>query len=232
MGTPTGRGEIIQKIATTEHKLNRVDFKETAHQGPVRRERLQRRGAARAAAQAGLQGAAEDDQAGRSTRSDEVADAVASAMKDWAIEKGATHFTHLFQPMTGLTAEKHDSFLAPDRRRQGHRRVQRQGTGQGRTGRQSRSPPAASAPPSRPAATPPGTRPAPPYIMEAPERRDAGHPDRVPVAGPAKRSTRRRRCLRSMEALSHAGPAHPASCSATTTPRRSSPPSARSRNTS
>ena len=42
-------------------------------------------------------------------------------MKDWAIEKGATHFTHLFQPMTGLTAEKHDSFLTADRRRQGHR---------------------------------------------------------------------------------------------------------------
>src|ERR1700682_5851440 len=42
-----------------------------------------------------------------------VADAVASAMKDWAIEKGATHFTHQFQPMTGLTAEKHDSFLQP-----------------------------------------------------------------------------------------------------------------------
>jgi glutamine synthetase len=42
-----------------------------------------------------------------------VADAVAGAMKDWAIEKGATHYTHWFLPMTGLTAEKHDSFLAP-----------------------------------------------------------------------------------------------------------------------
>src|SRR5262249_8227550 len=40
-------------------------------------------------------------------------DTVASAMKDWAIERGATHFTHLFQPMTGLTAEKHDSFVVP-----------------------------------------------------------------------------------------------------------------------
>ena len=38
---------------------------------------------------------------------------VANAMKDWAIEKGATHFTHWFQPMTGITAEKHDSFLSP-----------------------------------------------------------------------------------------------------------------------
>lgn len=43
----------------------------------------------------------------------EVADVVASAMKDWAIEKGATHYTHWFQPMTGKTAEKHDSFLEP-----------------------------------------------------------------------------------------------------------------------
>jgi glutamine synthetase len=42
-----------------------------------------------------------------------VADAVASAMKDWAVEHGATHYTHWFQPLTGITAEKHDSFLAP-----------------------------------------------------------------------------------------------------------------------
>ena len=42
-----------------------------------------------------------------------VANGVASAMKDWAIEKGATHFTHWFQPMTGVTAEKHDSFISP-----------------------------------------------------------------------------------------------------------------------
>ena len=42
-----------------------------------------------------------------------VANAVANAMKDWAIEKGATHYTHWFQPMTGITAEKHDSFISP-----------------------------------------------------------------------------------------------------------------------
>ena len=42
-----------------------------------------------------------------------VADVVANAMKDWALSKGATHFTHWFQPMTGITAEKHDSFLTP-----------------------------------------------------------------------------------------------------------------------
>ena len=43
-----------------------------------------------------------------------VADVVASAMKDWAIEKGATHYAHVFYPLTGATAEKHDSFLSPN----------------------------------------------------------------------------------------------------------------------
>ena len=44
-----------------------------------------------------------------------IADIVANAMKDWAIEKGATHYTHWFQPMTGITAEKHDSFISSDK---------------------------------------------------------------------------------------------------------------------
>ena len=43
----------------------------------------------------------------------DVANTVAAVMKNWAIERGATHFTHWFQPMTGLTAEKHDSFISP-----------------------------------------------------------------------------------------------------------------------
>ena len=43
----------------------------------------------------------------------DVANAVAAAMKDWAVEHGATHFTHWFQPLTGITAEKHDSFISP-----------------------------------------------------------------------------------------------------------------------
>ena len=67
-----------------------------------------------APAQAGLQVAEEDDRAGarRSTRRSPTSSP--SAMKDWAIEKGATHYAHVFYPLTGLTAEKHDSFLAPD----------------------------------------------------------------------------------------------------------------------
>ena len=49
----------------------------------------------------------------------DVADVVAAAMKEWAVENGATHFTHWFQPMTGFTAEKHDSFISRERADQG-----------------------------------------------------------------------------------------------------------------
>ena len=44
----------------------------------------------------------------------DLANRIAAAMKDWAVENGATHYTHWFQPMTGITAEKHDSFIRPD----------------------------------------------------------------------------------------------------------------------
>ena len=57
-----------------------------------------------------------------------IADEIAAAMKDWAIEKGATHYTHWFQPMTGFTAEKHDSFIAPQRPRHHFDGAVRQGT--------------------------------------------------------------------------------------------------------
>jgi glutamine synthetase len=50
---------------------------------------------------------------GQGTLEPSVADVIANAMKDWAIEKGATHYCHWFQPMTGITAEKHDSFISP-----------------------------------------------------------------------------------------------------------------------
>ena len=43
----------------------------------------------------------------------QVANVVANAMKDWAVERGVTHYTHWFQPLTGITAEKHDSFISP-----------------------------------------------------------------------------------------------------------------------
>ena len=64
-----------------------------------------------------------------------LADEVAHAMKDWAIERGATHYTHWFQPLTGSTAEKHDSFFEPDRDGGALARVLRQGADPGRAGR-------------------------------------------------------------------------------------------------
>src|SRR5580765_3285727 len=112
MSVSNPRYQAIQNIATTKHKLNRVDFT-TVHikdlfgvnvfNEEVQRQRLPKP-IFKALQKTIKQGAPLDPL---------IADAVATAMKDWAIEKGATHFTHLFQPMTGLTAEKHDSFLSP-----------------------------------------------------------------------------------------------------------------------
>lgn len=85
----------------------------------------------------------------------DVANAVAHAMKVWAISKGATHYAHWFQPLSGITSEKHDSFLEPNH----------DGTAITKfTGKNliqaSRTPPASPTavcvPPSRPVATPPG----------------------------------------------------------------------------
>src|SRR4051795_4133924 len=106
------RQEAIKAIATAKHQLNRVDFKTThikdlfgvnVFNEEVQRARLPKP-VYKALQKTIKQGAPLDPS---------VADAVASAMKDWALEKGATHYTHLFQPMTGITAEKHDSFLTP-----------------------------------------------------------------------------------------------------------------------
>ena len=96
-----------------------------------------------------------------------VANAVASAMEDWAVAQGATHFTHWFQPLTGVTAEKHDSFIspAPDGRVimefSGRELIQGSRT-------PPPSPPAGCGPPSRPGATPPGTPPPSPLSRTKP----------------------------------------------------------------
>ena len=107
------RQTAIQTIATTEYDLNQIDFRTTplkdlfganVFNEEVQKSRLPK-SVFKALQKTIKQGAQLTDPA--------VADAVASAMKDWALEHGATHYTHLFQPMTGLTAEKHDSFLSP-----------------------------------------------------------------------------------------------------------------------
>ena len=62
-----------------------------------------------------------------------LADVVATAMKEWAIDRGATHYAHVFQPLTGLTAEKHDQLFDARARRPGGRRVHGLATGARRT---------------------------------------------------------------------------------------------------
>ncbi len=107
------RQQAIEAIANTEYDLNQIDFRTThikdlfgvnVFSEEVQKARLPKP-VFKALQKTIKQGAQLTDPA--------VADAVASAMKDWALEHGATHYTHLFQPMTGLTAEKHDSFLSP-----------------------------------------------------------------------------------------------------------------------
>lgn len=112
MSSGNPRFQALQAIAATRHQLNRVNFKEThlkdLYGANVFNEEVQRqvlpKPVYKALQKTTKQGAMLDPA---------IADSIATAMKDWAMEKGATHFTHLFQPMTGLTAEKHDSFLAP-----------------------------------------------------------------------------------------------------------------------
>src|SRR3954462_3016684 len=108
----TVRQDAIREIACAKHQLNRIDFKSVhikdlfgvnVFNEEVQRQRLPK--PVFKLLQKTIKQSAPLDP--------NIADNVAAAMKDWAIEKGATHYTHLFQPMTGLTAEKHDSFLVP-----------------------------------------------------------------------------------------------------------------------
>jgi glutamine synthetase len=110
---PTARQTAIQTIATTPHALNRLNFKDVHVKDlfgcNVFNEEAQRARLPKPVFKA-LQ---KTIKLGVQLTDPAIADAVASAMKDWALEHGATHYTHLFQPLTGLTAEKHDSFLSP-----------------------------------------------------------------------------------------------------------------------
>src|SRR5947209_14580731 len=112
MSSANVRQKIVRAIANADHQLHRVNFRKVhvkdlfgadVFSEAVQRERLPKP-VFKALQKTIKLGAPLDP---------EIADAVATAMKDWAIERGATHYTHQFQPMTGLTAEKHDSFLSP-----------------------------------------------------------------------------------------------------------------------
>ena len=107
-----------------------------------------------------------------------LADEVADAMKEWALERGATHYTHWFQPLTGLTAEKHDSFFEPDGKGGAIAEFSRQGADPGRARRLElpdrrhprdlRGPRLHGLGPDQPGVHP-----------REPERHDALHPDRL-----------------------------------------------------
>jgi glutamine synthetase len=112
MGSSTARQEAIKTIASAKYQLNRITFKGTnamSYYGVnVFNEHVQQQRLPKPvfkALQKTIKLGHPLDPA--------IADSVANTMKDWALEHGATHYCHLFQPMTGATAEKHDSFLSP-----------------------------------------------------------------------------------------------------------------------
>jgi len=107
------RSEAIKAIASAKHVLNRVDFK-TTHVKELFGKNVFNEETQRARLPKPIFKALQKTIKQGAPLDPSVADAVASAIKDWALEKGATHYTHMFQPMTGITAEKHDSFLVPD----------------------------------------------------------------------------------------------------------------------
>ncbi|VTS04668.1 glutamine synthetase III family protein [Tuwongella immobilis] len=112
MSSTNDRQAILQTIAGEKHDLQRVNFKETNLKelfginvfNDATQKAMLPKPIYKALQRTIKQGDVLDPT---------IADAVANAMKDWALSKGATHYTHLFYPMTGLTAEKHDSFLSP-----------------------------------------------------------------------------------------------------------------------
>jgi glutamine synthetase len=106
------RQAAVAAIVSTRHKLNNLDFKKThvkdlfginVFNEQVQKQRLPKP-VFKKLQETIHKGAPLDPS---------IADTVAAAMKDWAVDKGATHYTHLFQPMTGTTAEKHDTFVSP-----------------------------------------------------------------------------------------------------------------------
>ena len=126
----------------------------------------------------------------------EVANVVAHAMKEWAIEKGATHYTHWFQPLTGITAEKHDSFIDPAGDGTRHHGVLRQGTDPGRARR-------LLLPVRRPARNLRGPRlhGMGPHLLRVRQGRRAVHPHRVLFSYTGEALDKKTPLLRSMNAI-------------------------------
>ena len=108
----SARHEAVRSICMTKHKLDHVDFK-TTHIKNLFAVNVFSEEVAAARLPKPIFKAFQKTVRKGLPLDPTVADAVAVAMKDWAMDHGATHYTHIFQPMTGVTAEKHDSFLAP-----------------------------------------------------------------------------------------------------------------------
>ena len=112
MGSSTSRQEALRAIAAAKHTLNRINYREVScsdiYGTNVFNEDVQRSRLPKSVFKA-LQKTIKLSQ----PLDPSIADAIAVAMRDWALEKGATHYCHWFQPMTGTTAEKHDSFFSP-----------------------------------------------------------------------------------------------------------------------
>ncbi len=108
----TARHDALKTISTAQHKLNHVDFT-TTHIKNKFAENVFGEEVAQTRLPKPIFKALQKTIRKGLPLDPTIADAVATAMKDWAMEHGATHFTHIFQPLTGVTAEKHDSFLAP-----------------------------------------------------------------------------------------------------------------------
>jgi glutamine synthetase len=108
----TARQEALKTISTAKHKLDHVDFT-TTHIKNKFAENVFGEEVAQARLPKPIFKALQKTIRKGLPLDPGISDAVATAMKDWAMDHGATHYTHIFQPLTGVTAEKHDSFLAP-----------------------------------------------------------------------------------------------------------------------
>ena len=229
MTTSSPRFAALARIASAKHDLAKIDF-QTTHLKElfgelVFSEETQKQRLPKPVFKA-LQKTIKQG----TTLDPTVADAVASAMKDWAIEHGATHYTHIFQPLTGLTAEKHDSFLTPTGTGSAIAQFSGKELVQG-------EPDASSFPSGGIRATFEArgytawdpTSPA--YIREAPNGSTLVIPTAF-VSWTGEALDKKTPLLRSMDALSTGRRSASSSCSATPRRRRSSRPWGRSRNTS
>ena len=228
--TRTRTPERKRRPLEPQRRFDRRGRPDRRRERPLRRQRLLRARAGQAARQGDAWRSSRPPSSSGEALDTSLADAVAAAMKEWALERGATHYTHVFQPLTGLTAEKHDSFFEPVGDGTRDRQVLGQGADPGRAGR---------------LLVPDGRRPRhlrgprlhrlgpdqPRLHPREPERRAALHPDGVRLLD--RRGARRQDPAAALDGRAlEARRSGRCGCSATRSPSGSSPRSAPSRSTS